>query len=48
MTNVMSHMTCLNNTYGWSYKLPRSELWQAGYKLVCSQTLFIYVCVSLE
>jgi hypothetical protein len=26
MTYLMSHVTSLNNTYGWSYKLSRSEL----------------------
>jgi hypothetical protein len=26
MTYLISHVTSLNNTYGWSYKLPRSGL----------------------
>ena len=26
MTYLMSHVTSLNNTCGWSYKLPHSEL----------------------
>ena len=26
MTYLMSHVTSLNNTFGWSYKLQRNEL----------------------
>ena len=39
ITYLMGHVTSLNNTYKWSYKLLRSGLLQTDYKLICSQTL---------
>ena len=39
MTYLMSHVTSLNNTCGWSYKLTHSGLEQTCYKPICSQTL---------
>ena len=43
ITYLISPVTSLNNTCRWSYKLPRSMLQQTGDKLVCNQTLSIYI-----
>ena len=48
MTYLMSHVTSLNNTCGWFYKLSRSGFKQTSYKLVCSQTLSIVKKVSIS
>ena len=47
MTYLMSYVTSLNNTCGWSYKLSHRELQQIGYKPVCSQTLSQLICTGL-
>ena len=46
MTYLMSHVTSLNNTYRWSYKLPHNGLQKTNYKLICSQTLSFVKLVS--
>ena len=43
MTYLISHVTSLNNTCRWSYKLSHSRLLQTGYKSVCSKTLSLYI-----
>ena len=48
MTYLMSHVTSLNNTCEWFYKLSRSGFEQTSYKLVCSQTLSIVKKVSIS
>ena len=34
MTYLMSHVTCLNNIYEWSYELPRNRLYQVTNQFV--------------
>ena len=43
ITYLISHVTSLNNTCRWSYKLSHSRLLQTGYKSVCNQTLSLYL-----
>jgi hypothetical protein len=37
MTYLMNHVTSLNSTYGWSYKLPHNGLLQIHYKKPCPE-----------
>ena len=39
MIYLISHVTCLNNTCGWSYELPHNEFVTLGYKLVYNSSL---------